>query len=410
MAQGIKILLSEEQHAGPVLKVIGVGGCGGNVVKRMADEKIQGIEFVAINTDAQVLKHLAPPVQKLQIGEKLTRGFGTGSNPDIGEQAAIEDQNSINQLLDNANMIFITAGMGGGTGTGAAPVIASTAQALGILTVAVVTKPFSYEGKSKMGFAEKGLAKLKDNVDALIIVPNDKLLDFKESNISYMEAFKKSDEVLLNAVRGISDIINGTGMQNVDFADVRTALSSKGFTLMGTGEARGENRAEEATLKALNSPLIENASIAGASSILYNITCSRSLSLMEVNRISELITGNASADAMIKYGVIMDEAMEDMIRITVIATGFTGESKAPEQKKIATQRAPTPEKVFFPTRPLVEKYPPATPNFKRMAYMDEPSAANLTFKPQPSIEVEDEFDTPAFQRRVKGGQKHETKN
>ncbi len=414
MQDGIKIMICEEKSNGPVLKVIGVGGCGGNVVRRMVEEKLQGVEFIAINTDAQVLKNLSAPIQKLQIGEKLTRGFGTGSNPEIGEQAAIDDQSLINQILEDANMIFVTAGMGGGTGTGAAPVIASLAQTLGVLTVAVVTKPFSFEGKHKFNLAEKGLQKLKESVDALIVVPNDKLLDLKDSNISYHDAYKKSDEVLLNAVRGISDIINGTGMQNVDFADVRTALSAKGFTLMGSGEARGENRAEEATLKALNSPLIENSTITGASSILYNITASKSLTLNEVNRISELITANAAEDAIIKYGVIEDEQMNDLLRVTVIATGFKGDSqKIPETKRNVSQaHLPTPEKVYFPTHQIQEKKIPATPTFKKGGYIDDFTTVNMGFAPtnNSNQEYEDEFDSPTFMRRLKGGQKDEVKS
>ncbi|HNX97904.1 MAG TPA: cell division protein FtsZ, partial [Candidatus Aminicenantes bacterium] len=269
----IKITLAPEKKVnGAVLKVIGVGGAGGNAVNRMIEQDLRGVDFIAVNTDIQDLAEIRKPATTLQIGEKITKGLGAGSNPAIGEQAAIEDTDAVMDLLEGAHMVFITAGMGGGTGTGASHVIANHASSLGILTVAVVTKPFQFERERRMKVAEEGIEKLKEAVDAIIVIPNQRLLDLGIPDLTLQNAYHKADEILHQAVRGISDMINTKGAQNVDFADVRTTMSGKGITLMGSGEAAGENRAEEAARKALNSPLLDNVSIAGATGILYNIT------------------------------------------------------------------------------------------------------------------------------------------
>lgn len=324
MADDIKILYAEEKKSGAVLRVIGVGGAGGNAVNRMIEEELKGVEFIAVNTDNQDLAQIKKPARAVQIGDKITRGLGAGSNPDIGEQAALEDTQALLDQLEGANMVFITAGMGGGTGTGASHVIASLASQLSILTVGVVSKPFNFEREKRMQVAEEGIRKLRENVDAVIIIPNQKLLELGDTNLTFKQAYKKADEVLLQAVRGIADMINSSGDQNVDFADVRTTMIGKGLTLMGTGEAKGANRAEEAALKAIHSPLLENVSIAGATGILYNITASASLTMAEIETISNHVTASCHPDATVKFGVITDEAMEETLRVTVIAPPSSG--------------------------------------------------------------------------------------
>ena len=322
MSEDIKINYAREKKRGAVLKVVGVGGGGGNAINRMIEEGLQGVEFVAVNTDIQDLSDIKEPGMTLQIGEKITKGLGVGSNAEMGMQAALENTESIIEMLEGANMAFITAGMGGGTGTGASQVIANHSSSMGILTVAIVTKPFEFEGASRMKVAEDGIKALKESVDAIIVIPNQKLFELEDADISYKEAYKKVDEILLKAVRGISDIINNPGYQNVDFADVKAVMQEKGVTLMGTGEARGDNRAEEAARKALTSPLLDNISINGATGILYNITAASSLSLKEIGRVAEIVKSNASSDAKIKFGIVDDETMADVLRVTVIATGL----------------------------------------------------------------------------------------
>ena len=345
-------LFGREKKRGAVLKVIGVGGAGGNAVNRMIEEDLKGVEFVAVNTDLQVLSTITQPALKLQIGDKITKGLGAGSNPDIGEQAALDDTGQIIEVLEGAHMVFITAGMGGGTGTGASHVIANHASTMGILTVAVVSKPFLFEKEKRMRVAEEGIRKLKENVDAIIVIPNQKLLELGDANITYKNAYKKADEVLLQAVRGISDIISSTGVQNVDFADVKATMVGRGVTLMGTGEAKGDNRAEEATNRALNSPLLDNLSINGATGILYNITASSTLTMSEIEKISELITKNADADATIKFGVIEDENAGDTLRVTVIATGFKeGRAEAPGAGQDAAAALSSPSSRPTASRP-----------------------------------------------------------
>jgi len=399
MDDDIKILYGREKKRGAVLKVIGVGGAGGNAVNRMIAEELKGVEFVAVNTDMQVLSTITPPALKLQIGDKITKGLGAGSNPDIGEQAALDDTGQIIEVLEGAHMVFITAGMGGGTGTGASHVIANHASTMGILTVAVVSKPFHFEKEKRMRVAEDGIRKLKENVDAIIVIPNQKLLELGDANITYKNAYKKADEVLLQAVRGISDIISSTGAQNVDFADVKATMVGKGITLMGTGEAKGDNRAEEAANRALNSPLLDNLAINGATGILFNITASATLTLSEIEKISEMITKNADADATIKFGVIEDENVGDTLRVTVIATGFK-ESRADSPARVKTPspnfvpiepsfRQPTPGQMFL------GQNRPGSGGADLRHYVNDSNMPNMTHGPE---NFEDPLDIPTFQR------------
>ena len=397
MDDEIKILYGREKKRGAVLKVIGVGGAGGNAINRMIEEDLKGVQFIAVNTDMQVLSTIQSPALKLQIGDKITKGLGAGSNPDIGEQAALDDTGSIIEVLEGAHMVFITAGMGGGTGTGASHIIANHSSTMGILTVAVVSKPFHFEKEKRMRVAEEGIRKLRENVDAIIIIPNQKLLELGDPNITYKNAYKKADEVLLQAVRGISDIINSTGAQNVDFADVKATMVGKGITLMGTGEAKGENRAEEATKRALNSPLLDNLAINGATGILYNITASSTLTLAEIEKISDLITRNADADATIKFGVIEDENAGDTLRITVIATGF-------KEVKSDSQMRKTPPANFIPLEPSYRQPTPAQPfliqnrpssSVDVSKYVNDSSMPNMTHGPE---NFDDPLDIPTFQR------------
>lgn len=302
------------------IKVVGVGGGGSNAVDRMINAGLQGVEFVALNTDAQALQ-LSNAHSKLKLGERLTKGLGAGSNPEIGREAAEESREELSQLLDGADMVFITAGMGGGTGTGAAPIIAEIAHEQGALTVGVVTKPFSFEGRRRMSQAEVGVNALKDKVDTLIIIPNDRLLQVVEKNTSILEAFRVADDVLRQGVQGISDLITVPGLINLDFADVKTIMSDAGSALMGIGVSTGEHRAAEAATAAISSPLLE-ASIEGAKGVLLNITGGGDLGLFEVNEAAEIIAQAADPEANIIFGAVIDENLKDEVRVTVIATGF----------------------------------------------------------------------------------------
>ncbi len=307
--------------AGARIKVIGIGGGGGNAVNTMISAGLSGVEFIAANTDAQALAaNLAP--MKLQLGEQLTKGLGAGANPEIGRQAALEDAERIRDHLVGADMVFLTGGMGGGTGTGGAPVIARLAKEVGALTVGVVTKPFQFEGKKRMRQADEGMRELKEAVDTLIAIPNQRLLAIASRNSSLLDTFRKADDVLLQAVRGISDLITVHGLINLDFADVRTIMAEMGMAMMGAASASGESRAAEAAQKAISSPLLEDISIQGARGVLINITGSPDLSLHEVNEASTLIQEQAHEDANIIFGAVIDERLADEIRITVIATGF----------------------------------------------------------------------------------------
>ena len=302
------------------IKVIGVGGAGNNAVNRMIEAGIKNVEFIAVNTDRQTLNS-SKAGSKIQIGEKLTRGLGAGANPDIGSQAAEESRAEIAEILKGADMVFVTAGMGGGTGTGAAPIVAATAKELGILTIGVVTKPFTFEGKKRLAQAERGIASLKGKVDTLVVIPNDKLLQVIDRKTSIVEAFRMADDVLRQGVQGISDLISVPGLINLDFADVRTIMLNQGMAHMGIGRASGENRAEDAAKQAIQSPLLET-SIEGAKGVIINITGSSDIGLLEANTAAELVQRNADPEANIIFGTVTDETMGEEIQITVIATGF----------------------------------------------------------------------------------------
>lgn len=421
MLEDIKITYAKEKkRGGAVLKVIGVGGGGGNAVNRMIEEGLKGVEFIAINTDVQDLSTIKEPALTLQIGDKITRGLGVGSNAELGMQAALENTETIIEVLEGANMVFITAGMGGGTGTGASQVIANHASSMGILTVAIVTRPFEFEGRSRMNVAEEGITNLVESVDAIIVIPNQKLFELEEVNISYKDAYKKVDEILLKAVKGISDIINFPGYQNVDFADVKATMSEKGMTLMGTGEAKGENRAEEAARKALTSPLLDNVSISGATGVLYNITAASNLTLKEIGIIAEIVKTNAAPGAKIKFGVVDDDSMGDVLRVTIIATGFKkgdkglGTSKKigpelnnlnvnvnPETNRSYMQNIPTPRPEQRDNVPdesgyiFKRKTTPANLVDLDRDYLNEARVPSMLKDPE---SVDDILDVPSFQR------------
>ena len=307
-----------------VIKVIGVGGAGNNAVNRMIDSEIKNVEFIVVNTDRQVLQR-SKASTRIQIGEKLTRGLGAGANPDIGAQAAEESKAEIAEVLRGADMVFVTAGMGGGTGTGAAPIVAQAAKEMGILTIGVVTKPFTFEGKKRLAQAERGIESLKGKVDTLVVIPNDKLLQVIDRKTSMVEAFKMADDILRQGVQGISDLILIPGEVNLDFADVKTIMQNKGMAHMGIGMATGENRAEDAAKQAIQSPLLET-SIEGAKAVIINITGNAEVGLHEVNTAAELIQRSADPEANIIFGTVIDDSLEDEIIITVIATGFEGDS------------------------------------------------------------------------------------
>ena len=308
-----------------IIKVIGVGGGGSNAVNRMIDSKVEGVEFVVVNTDRQALEMSKAP-EKIQIGEKITKGMGAGANPEIGRKAAEESRGEIEKIIKDANMIFVTAGMGGGTGTGAAPIVADIAKQLGILTVGIVTKPFAFEGRRRMTQAESGIAALQECVDTIIVIPNDRLLTISTAKTALMEAFKMADESLRQGVQGVSDLIYRPGTINVDFADVTSVMKDAGLAHMGIGNAKGDNRAEEAAKIAIESPLLET-SIDGATGVLISITGGPDLTLFEVNAATTIIQEYADANANIIFGTAIDPNMEDEISITVIATGFTSGNK-----------------------------------------------------------------------------------
>jgi cell division protein FtsZ len=318
---GIRFAFSEEEQQGARIKVIGAGGGGTNAVNRMIRAKVEGVEFIAANTDLQALKMSQAPV-KLQLGAKLTKGLGAGANPEIGRKAALEDTDKIIEVLEGADMVFVTAGLGGGTGSGAAPVVASLATELGALTVAVVTKPFAFEGKRRLLQAEHALSELIGCVDTVIVIPNERLMDTVERGTSFFEAFRIADDILRQAVQGISDIITIPGIINRDFADVKTIMHGMGYAVMGTAVASGSNRAIDAANRAINSPLLEDNSIQGAQGILINVTGSSTLTLHEVHEASSIIQKVAHENANIIFGAVQDDAMKESVKITVIAAGF----------------------------------------------------------------------------------------
>jgi cell division protein FtsZ len=320
---------SDQPVNGAKIKVIGVGGGGGNAINRMIEAGIEGVQFLVANTDLQALKNSRASI-KIQIGEKLTRGLGAGGDPEVGRQSALEDTEKIIEALEGSDMVFITTGLGGGTGTGAAPILASLATELGALTVAVVTKPFRFEGRRRQRQAEQGLNELRECVDTVITIPNERLLNAVARGTPFLESFKLADDVLRQAVQGISDIITVPGLINVDFADVKTIMAGMGMALMGTGSAVGENRALEATQRAISSPLLEEASIEGAKGLLVNVTGGTDLTLFEVNEAMSIIHDSADPDANIIFGAVLDERLADEMKITVIATGFDRAAAAAE--------------------------------------------------------------------------------
>jgi cell division protein FtsZ len=357
------------------IKVIGIGGGGSNAVNTMISAKLSGVDFMVANTDAQSLEASRAPV-RIQLGSTVTKGLGAGANPEIGRRAAMEDEESIKEYLAGSDMIFITAGMGGGTGTGGAPVVARLAREVGALTVGVVTKPFIFEGKKRMHQADEGIEELKQSVDTLIVIPNQRLLSIAAKTTTMLEAFHKADDVLLQAVRGISDLIITPGLINLDFADVRTVMAEMGLALMGAASASGENRAIEAAQKAISSPLLEDISIQGARGVLINITGGSDLCLHEVNEAASMIQEEAHDDANIIFGAVIDDSIIDQIRITVIATGF-GEDKE--------ERKPAPASI--------------------------PSVANASQKNKKVVHlgtIVDDLDTPTWQRKKQGSEEVET--
>ncbi|HYR95999.1 MAG TPA: cell division protein FtsZ [Candidatus Binatus sp.] len=389
------------------IKVVGVGGGGGNAVNTMIAAGLPGVDFIAANTDAQALKANLAPI-KMQLGEKLTRGLGAGGNPEVGKRAAQEDVERLREHLLDADMIFITAGMGGGTGTGAAPVIAKVAKELGSLTVGVVTKPFSFEGKRRMKQADDGMKELKASVDTLIAIPNQRLLSVAGRNSSILETFKKADDVLLQAVRGISDLITVHGLINLDFADVRTIMSEMGMAMMGAAIAQGENRAVEAAQKAISSPLLEDVSIQGARGVLINITGGPDLSLHEVNEAATLIQEEADEEANIIFGAVIDESMGDEVRITVIATGF-GERVPAEKPKSGARDARTSGPVAAagegrPGRrhaqvPQDELDIPTWQRRRQEPPVAQSRGAHRAAAAGPAEEAGEDYDVPTFLRR-----------
>jgi cell division protein FtsZ len=344
-AAGINIFIDDDPPlTGARIKVIGIGGGGSNAVNRMIEAGIEGIEFLVANTDLQALKRSRAPI-KIQLGSRLTKGLGAGADPNVGREAALEDTDKIIEVLEGADMVFVTTGLGGGTGTGAAPIIASLATELDALTVAVVTKPFHFEGRRRMQQADHGLRELRECVDTVITIPNERLLHTVDRGVSLADSFKVADDVLRQAVQGISDLITVPGLINLDFADVKSIMQGMGMALMGAGRATGENRAIEATQQAISSPLLEEATIQGAKGVLINITGGPDLTLFEVNAASSIIRESADDDANIIFGAVIDETLTDEMKITVIATGFDRES-ASVASAAATTAIPAPPPRF----------------------------------------------------------------
>jgi cell division protein FtsZ len=368
-------IVEQQENLKARIKVIGIGGGGGNAVNTMIGSKFTGVDFMVANTDAQSLDASRAPV-KIQLGETVTKGLGAGANPEIGRRAALENEEIIQDYLAGSDMIFITAGMGGGTGTGGAPVVARLAREAGALTVGVVTKPFIFEGKKRMRQAEEGIEHLKQNVDTLIVIPNQRLLSIAAKTTTMLEAFHRADDVLLQAVRGISDLIITPGLINLDFADIRTVMAEMGLALMGAASAAGENRAIEAAQKAISSPLLEDISIQGARGVLINITGGPDLCLHEVNEAASMIQEEAHEDANIIFGSVIDETMTDEIRITVIATGF-GEDRE--------ERKPVPVNV--------SSIASAPQKNKKVVHLGT---------------IVDDLDTPTWQRKKQGSEETET--
>jgi cell division protein FtsZ len=396
------IELIENVDPGARIKVVGAGGCGGNAINHMIASGLCNVEFMAINTDTQALQNNNSPL-RIQIGQMLTRGRGTGGNPEVGRKAALEDEERLREVLSEAEMVFVTAGMGGGTGTGSAPVIARIARESGALTVGVVTKPFQFEGRKRMGQAEGGLHDLKSAVDTLITIPNQRLLSIASRTTSLKEAFQKADDVLLQAVRGISELVTVHGLINLDFADVRSIMAEMGMAMMGAARASGENRAVEAAQRAISSPLLEDISIKGARGLLINVTGGPDMSLYEVNEAASLIQEEAHEDANIIFGAVIDDKISDEIHVTVIATGFGDRDLRPAMTPIvryspsgAPITAPVlaaPTRPIEPVQPQIPLPPPIQPT------------QNQVFAGKPvrrlgMIVDESTLDIPTFKRRA----------
>ena len=379
----LRVDFSDELRQGAKLKVIGVGGGGGNAVNRMIAAKVEGVEFMVANTDLQALKCSQAPV-KIQLGSKLTKGLGAGANPDVGRRAALEDTEKIIEALEGADMVFITAGLGGGTGTGGAPIVAGLARELGALTVAVVTKPFAFEGKRRMAQAEQGLGELSEHVDTVICIPNERLMQFVDAGTSFFEAFRIADDILRQAVQGISDIITITGIINRDFADIKTIMEGMGYAVMGTASASGDNRAVSATRQAIASPLLEDASINGAQGILLNITGSSKLTLHEVHEASSIVQQVAAENANIIFGAVHDESMAGAVKVTVIATGIKSEKLGISRPPALSMAAKTMQQNLRNAVQKREKLP-----------IETPVPETVTEAPPDDLEV------PAFIRRRK---------
>jgi len=384
--------LVDEQPQNAIIKVFGCGGGGGNAVRHMLERRVEGVEFICANTDAQALRSVNAGTS-LQLGNSITRGLGAGANPEVGRQSALEDREQIAEILKGADMVFITAGMGGGTGTGAAPVVAEIAKELGILTVAVVTKPFPFEGKRRMKVANEGMEELRQHVDSLITIPNDKLLSVLGKNVTLIEAFAEANNVLLNAVQGVADLIVRPGMINVDFADVRTVMAEMGMAMMGSGRASGENRAQRAAEMAIRSPLLEDVDLRGARGILVNVSAGVDLGLDEFTEVGNTIEEFASEDATIVVGTVIDPSLEDEIRVTVVATGI-GEALA--------KAAPKPKVAIDNTRRSdgsIDYKKLDRPTVNRVAASGHKTEQTAAEKPVKTLKDLDYLDIPAFLRR-----------
>jgi len=419
----LRLRLEEQISEGARIKVIGVGGGGGNAVNRMARTGLDGIEFIVANTDLQALRQNAAPV-KIQIGAKLTKGLGAGADPNVGREAALEDTDKIIQALDGADMIFVTTGLGGGTGTGAAPVVASLASELGALTVAVVTKPFKFEGRKRLLQAERGLESLRDCVDTIITIPNERLLTIIDRSTPLVDAFATADDVLRQAIQGISDLILVPGLINLDFADVKTIMLGMGLAMMGTGVAEGDDRAVEAARRAISSPLLEGASVTGARGVIINITGGPDLSLVEVSNASTIVQEAADEDANIIFGAVVDPELKGKVKITVIATGFGAQSsavRAPSAVQTPVDMSPYAEAARGRTEPaplpgpqLLDRSPILKAPTVRKPLFDLPAAVgghSGTSTPGGSLEATERgglgvqgpgYDVPAFLRRQDG--------
>ncbi len=404
----VRIQFNEDPRTNAKIKVIGVGGGGGNAVNRMICAGVEGVEFVVANTDLQALQMSRAPV-KIQLGTKLTNGLGAGANPEIGRRGALEDADKIIEALEGADMVFVTTGLGGGTGTGAAPIIASLASEMGALTVAVVTKPFAFEGRRRMAQAERGLAELVDSIDTTIVIPNEKLLAVAQ-NAGFFESFRIADDILRQAVQGISDIITIPGIINRDFADVKTIMAGMGYAVMGTAVAKGDRRATDAAQAAISSPLLEAGAIDGARGILINVTGSSSLKLAEVNEASTIIQSAAHEDANIIFGAVQDEKMQDDIKITVIATGFKNDQPQRKDRTVnaaqaAISTARTASAYHMQSAPPVQRAVnggaiahAVAPTRVVAPARESPNLATITESIKSAVE-HDDLDVPAFIRK-----------